>query len=222
MSTDIEQQIDSCLAYEVLRHPDEWLGVPSTELLRALLAGAETRADCVAPNLPCRRIYGVLNDPEFFEPYVAATGRAPLSIKWATALAMTHLSLAEGYSKLRDDALAWHRRRGLPEPQIQLAEPVTQSVEEVTDRLWAQFAWRPAMYAGDIAGWTLYCFLTGMDRGGDWLQLPPMPRLREIVDRIAAESVRHYGSAFAAYRIYDAPSLLEWGGLTPDGGNSAP
>lgn len=217
MSADIEQQIDSCLAYEVLRRPDEWLGLPSTELLRTFLFGAEMRAACVAPNFPDRRIYGVLNEPDFFGPYVEATGRAPLSITWATALAMTHFSLAAGFAKLRDEALAWHRQRGMSESHFQIAEPSAESIAETNERFWSEFAWRPAMYAGNTTGWALYCFLAGMDRGGDWLKLPPMPRLRELVDRIAAESVRHYGSAFAAFRVYDAPSLLEWGGLTADG-----
>jgi len=217
MSAEIEHEIDTCLAYEILRHPDDWLGTPSTELLRSCLFGAECRVDCVQPDFPDWRIYGVLNEPEFFQPFVEATGRAPLSITWASALAMTHFSLAEGFAKLRTEALAWHRKKGIRPVTATWAPQVNSSVLERTERFWTNFASFPQGYAGDTTGWTLFCFLKGMDRGGDWLELPPMPRLREIVDRITTESLRHYGSTFAAFRVYhNAQELLEWGGLRPE------
>jgi len=61
-----------------------------------------------------------------------------------------------------------------------------------------------------LSGWRLYCFLHGMKRGGDWLALPDLPRLSEIVDDLSRQSRESYGSDFAAYRVYDAPGLLEW------------
>jgi hypothetical protein len=86
-------------------------------------------------------------------------------------------------------------------------------VEKRADSFWADFVKRPAMYRGDETGWTLYCFLAGMYRGGDWLELPEMPRLRAVVDRIGSRSAGAYGSGFAAYRLYEAKSLLEWCGF---------
>jgi len=78
------------------------------------------------------------------------------------------------------------------------------------ETFWTSFVRRPAMYLGGVSGWRLYCFLHGMRRGGDWLGLPPLPRLSEIVDELATQSREAYGSDFAAYRVYDAPGLLEW------------
>jgi hypothetical protein len=221
MSAEVEHEIDTCLAYEILRHPEDWLGTPSTKFLQSCLSGAEFRADCVQPDFPYRRVYGVLNEPEFFQPFVDATGHPTLTITWATALAMTHFSLADGFAKLCTEALAWHREKGIRPATAAWTPRVSGSVLERTERFWSEFARRPQMYMGDGTGWTLFCFLTGMDRGGDWLELPPMPRLREIVDRITNESLRHYGSTFAAFRVYNAQDLLEWGGLRPDSGVGA-
>jgi hypothetical protein len=56
-----------------------------------------------------------------------------------------------------------------------------------------------------------------MERGGDWLGLPPLDGLQEIVSGIASRSREAHGSAFAAYRVYqEAPEeLLAWGGILP-------
>ena len=68
---------------------------------------------------------------------------------------------------------------------------------------------------GDESGWGLYCFLNGMQKGGDWLGLAPMPRLDDIFGGIKRRSERSYGSEFAAFRVYDARGLLKWVNL-PD------
>jgi len=71
------------------------------------------------------------------------------------------------------------------------------------------------MYTGDNSGWSLFCFLNGMQHGGDWLDLPPMPRGKEIFEGITSWSEQHYGSPFAAFRICNPRDLLECGGLRP-------
>ena len=74
------------------------------------------------------------------------------------------------------------------------------------------------MFLGEASSWRLHCYLAGVDRGGDWLLLPPVEGLREIIDGIAAHSRDAYGSSFGAYRIYPhAPAdLLAWVGISPE------
>jgi hypothetical protein len=209
-SVAVESQIRSCLGYEVLRNPDPWIGAPSASFLESFLIGASFRADYVKSDLPPWRISGVLDDPEFYAPFVHATGRPTLTIRWATAVEMTHLSLADGFALLRDRALEWHRSYGVNEDR---EEPRGQTFGRSPEAFWSELVARPGMFIGDNSGWKLYCFLQGMSRGGDWLDLPDMPRLRDVVSAIAERSVRAYGSSFAAFRIYNAPELLKWAGL---------
>ncbi len=177
---------------------------------------AELRAAIVQPSLPYWRVYGVLDEPEFYEPFVAATGNPTLTIKWASALAMTHFSLAAGFEKLRDDAISWHLENGVNSPrQIHAWEAGYGTVEQIADLFWSRVAECPGAFLGDTTGWSLFCFLNGMDRGGDWLNLPEMPRLKAIFERITTKSARAYGSKFAAFRVYNAPALLEWADLRP-------
>ena len=70
------------------------------------------------------------------------------------------------------------------------------------------------MFMGGTSGWRLFCFLNGMGRGGDWLELPEMPRFRAIFGGITAQSKQSYGSPFAAFRVYNAQELLERVGLS--------
>ena len=78
------------------------------------------------------------------------------------------------------------------------------------------------MFLGSLSGNILHAYLTGMKRGGDWLDLPPFDGLTDLVDKIAACSRESYGSDFAAYRIYEsnAETLLKWGGLDANYGDS--
>ena len=210
-----ETEIESCLAYAVLRDPETWIGVRSTSYLQCFLMGAQSRASCVQPDFPIWQIFGVLEDPKFYKPLVAATGNPKLTIKWATALAMTHHSLSDGFEKLRDDAIAWHEENGIAEPlrAAAVSSPKRKSPTERADRFWVNFAKRPAMFMGGESGWVLYCYLRGMDRGGDWLGLPEMPRLREVVSSITNRSEQAYGSPFAAFRVYNSDGLIEWADL---------
>lgn len=209
MTYNRESEIESCLAYTVLSDPDDWIGCPSTKYLDAFLQGVCVRRDFAGPSIPNSRISGVLNERAFYKQFVDATGHPRLTIRWATAIEMTDLSLATGFTKLKNAAIDWHRNNGLN------AEPATESLAKDTDRFWDSFAKRPEIYMGDGSGWTLYCFLNGMQKGGDWLDLHPMPRLDDIFGGITRHSEHAYGSPFAAFRVYHATGLLEWVGL-PD------
>ena len=62
-----DAEIDSCLAYEVLRHPEEWIGDPAPQSLEAFL-GKERSLVTVIVNsdLPgFEEVHGVLEDPDF-------------------------------------------------------------------------------------------------------------------------------------------------------------
>ena len=220
-SMNTKAEIDQCLAYEVLREPDEWLGTPSPSDLQAFLLGAESRASCVRPSFPRWRVFGALEEPEFYTSLVAATGHPSLTIKWATAVEMTNFSLAAACAKLYSDALAWHREHGVNrEKSVHEWQSEIVSASERARLFWEGFTKRPAMYLGSLTGWRLYCFLSGMDRGGDWLALPQMPMLSRIINYISDRSKESYGSSFAAFRVCDAEDLLEWAGLKPGSSNA--
>ncbi|MCG8602643.1 MAG: hypothetical protein MI807_21040 [Verrucomicrobiales bacterium] len=209
MTADIESQIESCLAYHVLRDANKWIGVPRPSYLESFLAGASTRAIQTDPDFSYWRVHGVLEYPDFYSRLVASTGHPTLTIRWATALEMTHFSFAEGCSYLLEDALAWHREHGIKEDSPSRSwSSSTAPIEE----FWDHFAARPAMYMGSNSGWGLYCFLRGLTDGGDWLGLPEVSLNSEVFDLIAKRSTDAYGSKFAAFRVYDASPLLGWAG----------
>lgn len=196
-----------------MQSPDSWIGGPSTIYLQTFLSGALFRRDYVASPLPDWRISGVLDDPAFYKRFIAATGHPNLAIRWATALAITHHSFADGFAELRDSALAWHRENGVSEDQCNALKSSGNSAAKDPQAFWNDLAKRPAMYFGDDSGWTLYCFLNGMRTGGDWLGLSAMPDLTNVFGGIMARSKQSYGSPFAAFRIYNAQGLLAWIGL---------
>ena len=152
MSVNREAEIDSCLAYTVLRSPDSWIGGQSTVHLQAFLCGALTRRDYVASPLPDWRISGILDDPKFYLAFVEATGRPTLSIRWATALAMTHHSYAEGFAKLKDEALEWHRKNGITEDQLGILKSPGRLAGEDPQAFWNSLAEKPAMHFGSNSG----------------------------------------------------------------------
>jgi hypothetical protein len=205
--------LHGCLAHVVLNDYETWLGIPSPSCLASFLDGAATRAILVGAKLPIWKVYRPLEEEEFYLPLVARTGRPTLSIKWPTALEIYHFSLANAMRELQELMRSWVQRhgletkadvnRGLREPPMTLAEHMNL------------VARRPAMYLGENNGWALHCYLGGMDRGGGWLGLPPLPGLRQIVDGIEERSQKSYGSKFAAYRVYqESPSqLLSWVGI---------
>jgi len=207
LQQNCEKEIDSCLAYRVLRNPEEWIGDPSPWFLESFLAGTSLRASYVNSDLPGWQIHGVLEDPDFYQPFVDATGHPTLTIRWASALDLTDFSRTTAFAKLRESALAWHRKHGVRPPrEVGAWSPIPNP-----DEFWEGVLMRPATYMGKSDGWSLFCFLTGMGRGGDWLGLLEMPRLREIFGKIKMRSEASYGSPFGAFRMYDARDLLEWG-----------
>lgn len=207
---DTDLQIKSCLAYEILRDPAEWLGSPSTSFLESFLSGVFSRAEITTPGFPIWRIHGVLGDQAFSQKFVNATGRPNLSIGWATAIEFSHFSLYEGFGKLRDEALEWHLLNGV---DTDSKTKVNSSTELDANQFWYRFAKRPPMYMGGSTGWNLFCFLNGMEKGGNWLGLNEMPELSNIFNAIKNRSQKSYGSSFGAFRTTRAEDLLQWAGL---------
>jgi hypothetical protein len=217
MSDRSDPSLRDCLAYAVLDDYETWLGTPSPSCLSVFLSGAVTRASLLGHVLPAWRVYGPLELPEFYMPLVARTGHPLLSIKWATAVELHHFSLTAAMRELGQMMQSWVAVHGLEtkdEVKYEFCEQMG------LDGLLGELARRPGMFLGDTSGWSLYCYLAGMDKGGDWLGLPVLPRLREIVDGIEERSEESYGSRFAAYRVYDGlpAELLAWVGIEPEGG----
>jgi len=211
-------ELRSCLAHAILADPERWLGEASPSALQAFLSGAQLRAELSATPVATWRIFGPLNDAEFYSPLVARTGNPDLTIRWASALELVHFSMADAMTELRSQIANWFDERGFdPLPSVggpSRTVPPNETLRSVLARL----ARRPGMFLGEASSWRLQCYLAGVDRGGDWLLLPPVEGLREIIDGIAAHSRDSYGSNFGAYRIYSqAPAdLLAWVGINPE------
>ncbi|MEM9251658.1 MAG: hypothetical protein AAGB29_04840 [Planctomycetota bacterium] len=204
-----EYNPDLCLAYKVLDEPDAYLGVPSTAYLRSYLSGAEMRRLIVDPEFCYARIVGVLGDPNFSQQFVDATNHPKLTIAYASALQFTDFSLADGFAKLRQAAIGWHRRYGWANVENEPAQRDDRLLEE----FWENLVKRTAMYTGGADGWSLFCFLNGMTQGGDWLGLDEVPGLSDAFDKIQGRSRKHYGTGFAAFRFCSTGELLGWAGL---------
>ena len=218
MDQKLEPSLQDCLAYEVVENYETWLGVPSPSCLVDFLFGAAVRAGLTAQLVPNWRVYGPLENPEFYLPLVARTGRPTLSIKWAKALELYHFSLDESMRELRNLMREWVQLHGLvTEDSLETGVGESEHRAGLHDLL-RKLARRPGMYLGANSGWALRCFLAGIDRGGDWLGLPTLPGLRAVVDGIEQASEETYGSRFAAYRVYEgSPShLLAWVGIEPE------
>jgi hypothetical protein len=181
--------------------------------LQAFLSGAQDRVGFTHADLPEWRIAGPLDQPAFYTPLVEATGHPTLSIRWATALELIHFSMKDAISDLRDRVEAWAVDFDpSSSPPSDFSAPA-DSLRELLGHLAA----RPALYLGRNSSWRLYCYLNGLDRGGDWLGLPPLPVAREILNELQTRSAAHYGSRFGAFRVYEnSPAeLLAWVGITP-------
>lgn len=208
MSTSTGQTRNRCLACVVLDDSCDWLGSPSPIHLDTFLNGAHFRAGLTEPQFPVWRIFGPLRNPEFSTPLVARTGHPTLTIRWPHALEMVHFRVEDAMTEPRTLTSAWFDAGRFDAEEVagqfHLGDP------DPCEAFWQSFFARPGMYLGNADGWRLYCFLQGMARGGDWLELPPMPRLREIVDDLGRRSREAYGSDFAAFRVYGATGLFEW------------
>jgi len=133
-------------------------------------------------------------------------------------LELLHLSMAKAMADLKALMLSWFETRG-----IETAETVGNALfidsndQPKAESFWYAFSLRPGMFLGSLSGVALQQFLIGMDRGGDWLGLPVVPKVRDIVKGIEDRSEKAYGSRFGAYRAYEqgagAQELLAWVGL---------
>ena len=216
MTVSVHSDLDRCLAWVVLCDYDGWLGEPSPSGLQRVLNGAQARAALTDPSFPCWRIFGPLDQQEFYGPIVARTGRPSLSIKWATAMELLHFSLDEAMADLQALMRGWYEVHELTTVQM-VGDPFSINGDGEPDLkgFWRAFAARPGMFLGSGSGVALQQFLTGMDRGGDYLGLPVLPKVRDIVNRIEERSEAAYGSRFGAYRVYGqgAQELLGWAGI---------
>jgi hypothetical protein len=140
----------------------------------------------------------------------------PEWIHWTAALENHRFCLADAMRELREMMRGWAEQHGIgPEEEV---EPfIGEAKVGLLDHL-RHVARRPAMYIGYNSGWVLRCYLAGMDLGGDWLGLRPLPELRAIVDGIEAQSQETWGSKFAVYRAYEgSPStILAFVGIEPE------
>lgn len=173
MNIETESQIESCLAYHVLQNAEKWIEAPRTSYLAAFLTGAKMRAIQTDTSFSAWKIHVVLEYPEFYSPLVASTGNPKLTIKWDTAIEMTHLSFAEGYSELLNQALGWHREYGIKK-DISLVFTGTKSTSSQSiEEFWNHFVTRPTIYF-PVQDGIYSAFLTVLQRveiGWDYLKL---------------------------------------------------
>jgi hypothetical protein len=96
----------------------------------------------------------------------------------------------------------WHSEREFDLKTTVADDRFAGGVFENEAAFWQLFASRPGMFLGGLSGANLQHYLTGMDRGGDWLGLPKLPLLCSVVDEIRRLSFEAYGSPFGAFRAY--------------------
>ena len=204
-----------CLAYAAICNGPSWLGDPSPRSLELFLAGAAMRASLTAAAVSEWQVYGPLEQPQVYLPLVARTGHPALTIKWSTALELHHLSMQDAMDELKT-ILESADREAFPDCQQPLLSRWPNRAAETLASILQRLAARPAMFLGRTSGWGLWCYLAGMDRGGDWLAMPALAGLSSVVKSIADQSLAAYGSPFGAYRVYEDPSeLLSWAGIRP-------
>jgi hypothetical protein len=210
------QDLRNCLAYTVVCDPAAWLGDPSPSALQLFLAGTALRVSLTGADVSEWRVFGPLDQSAFYLPLVARTGHPTLSIRWSTALELHHFALPDAMAELKT-LLEQADPSAFPDLVLPLRRRWPDRSPETLIGLLRRLAGRPAMFLGRASGWGLRSYLAGMDRGGEWLQLPLLPGLRDVVDAIENQSLASYGSPFAGYRVYDDPAqLLAWAGIEPD------
>lgn len=219
MDDHVTPSLQSCLAYAVLDDHQRWLGIPSPTCLASFLRGAATRANLVGRPVPKWRVDGPLADDKFCEALAAQVGHhaeAHEWIHWTAALENHRFCLADAMRELRELMLSWAERHGVG-PVDEVEPFIGERGVGLLDHL-KHIARRPGMYIGQNSGWVLRCYLAGMDLGGDWLGLRPLPELRAIVDGIERQSQEAWGSKFAVYRAYeDSPAtILRFVGIEPE------
>src|SRR5688500_2475763 len=148
-----------CLAYAALSDYGSWLGRPSPRDLELLLAGACARVELTSTRLEEWRIYGPLEDPNFYMPLVARTGHPTLSIKWSSALEFLHLDLEAAVRELMALLENWNGTLSVAaDPRGFLAVEPNRPSPTLHEFL-RQVARRPGMFWGATDGWALRCYL---------------------------------------------------------------
>lgn len=206
-------KLKDCLAYTILQEPEKWLGSASPTHLRNFLFGVELRAILTDERIPAWRVYGPLFKEEFYKPIVARTGNPGLAIVWDTALEFIYFSHDEGMKELSRLFHQWYETHDIDTTTLTGVLPDDRR-HDLPYHL-GRLAKRPGMYLLNSTGWSLFCLLQGMDKGGDWLGLTRIAELNRILEVISDRSKRAYGSSFAAYREYAPAELLEWAGINP-------
>jgi len=212
---DESPTLDRCLAYAVLSDYRTWIGPPSVHDVDTFLRGASARAELVSTEIATWRIFGPFFDQDFAYPLTVRTGNPTRSINWASALDLLHFDPEDAIREALELLERWQSSiagRVLP---LELLRPGGEMYTDLASLLSA-LALRPVMFLGPPAsGWTLRSFLHGMAEGGDWLGLPPLTSLSEVIDRIEQNSCESYGSRFGAYRAYDRDlnALLSFAGV---------
>jgi hypothetical protein len=197
-------ELDTSLAYEVLRDPESWIGVPSVSMLWTFLQGVVWRANCTGSDIDESLIFGVLQDPEFCSGMTEGAPDSSVSV-WRVWIESSHFSLAEGFAHFREAAFDWHAQNGVVTERTWITKHANQSCDsrKAAIKFWPQFLDRPAMYMSSNSGWALFCFLTGMTRGGDWLNIEPMPGAQPLLRLLSEGSMKVFGSAFGLFRYSD-------------------
>ena len=206
----MENEIEKCLAYYVLRSAAKILGSLTADHLGSFLSGASCRAVLTTEQFPAWRINGVLNSHAFFQD---SFGIETKFQGWRRSIDMSLFSPDEMLSELSERAERWQLEFGVDKNECAyLYHYSNLPLPDRLDDFWPHLLKRPAMYCESVTGWGLYCFLIGMTEGGDWLSLPEIPRAKELLDKLSLKSERTYGNRFAAFRLHGtAWGVLEWG-----------
>lgn len=117
----------------------------------------------------------------------------------------THFKSGEACSHLQSCVASWSQANEFDDSTLLESEWVFADDRD----FWETVHLRAPLYLSGSDGWSLYCFLVGARRGGDWLQLEATPTFDLVYDEIARRSLSAYGTEFAAFRVYDAQRLLE-------------
>ncbi|MEM7456399.1 MAG: hypothetical protein AAF456_18785, partial [Planctomycetota bacterium] len=143
-------EIDSCLAYHVLRYPSGLISEKTLSNLACFLSGATFRAVLKLESFPVWRIEGALAETAFFKTRfdieTEFTG-------WQRALEDTS-GLPTGFmQELGSSAEQWHLENGVDKARlVRLYFYSSQPIESRESDFWEMFLERPVMHYGVASG----------------------------------------------------------------------
>ena len=216
----MENEIEQCLAYHVLRNAPRILGSLTTDHFGSLLYGATYRAVVSTKQFPSWRINGVLDSPAFFQDSFEIDTEFQ---GWRRSIDKSFFSPREILLELGERAERWHVKSGVDKTEMaSLCHCSHLPLAERPNAFWPHFLERPAMYCGSLSGWGLYCCLVGMTKGGDWLSLPEFSPAKELLKKLTQKSEQTYGTQFAAFRVHGTGlGVLKWGNEIETGSGGA-